>query len=187
MITIVLLQTAIIVYLIIHIFYITHRIKFLNRPIENISLEVDGQDEASETASANTYFSPPLIEMNGADIIEKNKELFERIHQTIVDEQLFLDPEFSRDKFIRLGLINKNKVAQMLQQCANTNFNGYINKLRLEYARKLMQEQPETPIKAIAIDAGFNTIRTFYRIFERTYGMTPMKYKESLCGECFEV
>ena len=112
----------------------------------------------------------------------KDKKLFERINRTIIEEQLFLDPEFSREKFIRLGLINKNKVAQLLQQYANTNLNGYINSLRLEYASKLIQTQPDIPIKAVAIDSGFNSSRTFYRLFQQKYGMTPAEYKESLHG-----
>ena len=36
-----------------------------------------------------------------------DKELFERIHRSIVDKKLFLDPSFSREHVIKLGLINK--------------------------------------------------------------------------------
>lgn len=110
----------------------------------------------------------------------RDKELFEHIHQRIINEQLFLDPDFSREHIIRLGLINKNKVALLFRQFAHTNFNGYINALRLEYALAMMREQPDVPIKAIAYDAGFNSIRTFYRAFEKAYGKTPAEYKDTL-------
>lgn len=109
-----------------------------------------------------------------------DRELFERIHRLIVNDKLFLDPDFSREHVIKLGLMNKNKVAQMFRQFAHTNFNGYINALRLEYALALMRKQPGMPIKAVAYDAGFNSIRTFYRAFERVYGKTPVEYKASL-------
>lgn len=110
----------------------------------------------------------------------RDKELFEHIHQRIISEQLFLDPDFSREHIIRLGLINKNKVALLFRQFAHTNFNGYINTLRLEYALTMMREQPDVPIKAVAYDAGFNSIRTFYRAFEKAYGKTPAEYKDTL-------
>lgn len=110
----------------------------------------------------------------------RDKELFEHIHQRIINEQLFLDPDFSREHIIRLGLINKNKVALLFRQFAHTNFNGYINTLRLEYALAMMREQPDVPIKAVAYDAGFNSIRTFYRAFEKAYGKTPAEYKDTL-------
>lgn len=110
-------------------------------------------------------------------IEEKEKALFEQIHQMIMDRKLFLDPLFSREKYIKLGLINKNKVAYLLQRYAKTNLNGYINSLRLDYAIQLMQDNPEAPMKAIAIDSGFKHIRTFYRQFLARYGVTPSGYK----------
>ena len=115
-----------------------------------------------------------------ARLAEKERELFEQIHQTIVEQQLFLDPDFSRTKFIKIGLVNKNKVARMLQQYAGTNLNGYINGMRLEYAARLLREHPADPIKAIAANSGFNSLRTFYRLFSEKYGMSPVEYKEKL-------
>ena len=115
-----------------------------------------------------------------ARLAEKERELFEQIHQTIVEQQLFLDPGFSRTKFIKIGLVNKNKVARMLQQYAGTNLNGYINGMRLEYAARLLREHPTDPIKAIAANSGFNSVRTFYRLFSEKYGMSPVEYKEKL-------
>ena len=109
-----------------------------------------------------------------------DRELFERIHHLIVSDKLFLDPAFSREHVIKLALVNKNKVAKMFRQFAHTNFNGYVNALRLEYALALMHSQPEMPIKAVAYDAGFNSVRTFYRAFEKAYDKTPVEYKASL-------
>ena len=126
----------------------------------------------SEILSDKTYPS--------ARLAEKERELFEQIHQTIVEQQLFLDPGFSRTKFIKIGLVNKNKVARMLQQYAGTNLNGYINGMRLEYAVRLLREHPADPIKAIAANSGFNSVRTFYRLFSEKYGMSPVEYKEKL-------
>ena len=109
---------------------------------------------------------------------EREKELFEKIHKTIVEQHLFLNPFFSRDTFIRLGLINKNKVARLLKKYTGTNMHGYINGLRLEYAAKLLTEHPDAPMKAVAIDSGFINIRTFYRLFLSKYGATPTNYKK---------
>lgn len=113
-------------------------------------------------------------------LAEKEKELFKQIHQIIVEQQLFLDPDFSRSKFIKIGLVNKNKVARMLKQYAGTNLTGYINGMRLEYAVQLLREHPADPIKAIAANSGFNSVRTFYRLFSEKYGMSPLEYKEKL-------
>ena len=106
--------------------------------------------------------------------------LFEQIHQSIVRDKLYLDPAFSRKTYIKLCLVNKNRVAKLVQRYAGTNLNGYINSIRLEYALRLMRENPDLPIKAVAFDSGFRCLRTFYRLFLKKYGVTPTKYKERL-------
>lgn len=109
----------------------------------------------------------------------EDKMLFEQIHSVIIDKKLFLNPQFSRNEYIALGAANRNKAAQLLREFAGTNLYGYINDMRLEYARELMHERPDAPIKAISADAGFSNIRTFYRLFLSKYGTTPTNYRKN--------
>ncbi len=185
-----LLEAAIIIYLAVYNIRIIRKMDRLKKQLRSSSPDKPNLKETldtplpviQETEPENKSAEPKADGETKVMDSTKDKKLFERINRTIIEEQLFLDPEFSREKFIRLGLINKNKVAQLLQQYANTNLNGYINSLRLEYASKLIQTQPDIPIKAVAIDSGFNSSRTFYRLFQQKYGMTPAEYKESLHG-----
>ena len=183
-----LLEAVIIIYLAVYNIRIIRKMDRLKKQLRSSSPDKPNLKETldtplpviQETEPENKSAEPKADGETKVTDSAKDKKLFERINRTIIEEQLFLDPEFSREKFIRLGLINKNKVAQLLQQYANTNLNGYINSLRLEYASKLIQTQPDIPIKAVAIDSGFNSSRTFYRLFQQKYGMTPAEYKESL-------
>lgn len=185
-----LLEAVIIIYLAVYNIRIIRKMDRLKKQLRSSSPDKPNPKETldtslpviQETEPENKSAEPKADGETKVTDSTKDKKLFERINRTIIEEQLFLDPEFSREKFIRLGLINKNKVAQLLQQYANTNLNGYINSLRLEYASKLIQTQPDIPIKAVAIDSGFNSSRTFYRLFQQKYGMTPAEYKESLHG-----
>lgn len=129
----------------------------------------DGDGEAGEAAVPQTQE-------------EKDEALFREMHQKIVDGKLFLDPDFSRDKLVRLSLTNKNKVASLLRTYAHNNFNGYVNELRMAYAERLLRRDPDITVKALAIDSGFNSLRTFYRMFQQKYGMTPAEYK----AKCLE-
>lgn len=122
--------------------------------------------------------APLAAKVEGDD--QRDRELFERLHRTIVERQLFLDPNFSRDTFMELGLLNRNKAARLLKLYAGTNLSGYINALRLEYAEKLIQEHPELQIKVVALESGFSNVRTFYRLFWEKNGVTPSEYKEKL-------
>ena len=135
---------------------------------EPVADEPKGQEQAAEI--------PPPLE----DKDEGERKLFEQIHRTIVEQRLFLDPQFSREKYIRLGLINKNETGKLLRRYAGTNLTGYINDLRLEYAIGLMAASPDLPMKAVSANAGFNSLRSFFRVFSQKYGMTPAEYKKKV-------
>ena len=186
------LLVVVVLLLLLGIGYALVRIRHLQRvlhglvqdsvPPSEYSQIVEAAEETCSDIQRNEVVKAGLdserISGNGSD-----KELFDRIHQAIVEEKLFLNPDFSREHVIRLGLINKNKVARLFREYAHTNFSGYVNKLRLEYALHLLQEHPDTPVKAVAYDAGFNSVRTFYRIFEQVYGKTPLEYKVEISSK----
>lgn len=113
-------------------------------------------------------------------MMKQEMKLFTQVHSHILRDRLFLNPSFSRQDLIDLGLLNKNQVARLIREFAHTNFNGYVNGLRLDYARTLMWQRPDMPMKAIAFDAGFNSVRTFNRVFVQAYGQTPTDYRKRL-------
>ena len=63
----------------------------------------------------------------------------------------------------------------------NTNFNQYLNEIRLNYATSLL-ENTEMRITEIYLEAGFESQRTFNRAFQQRYNRTPSEYRK-LCLE----
>ena len=56
------------------------------------------------------------------------------------------------------------------------NFRTYLNTLRVDKANLLLRSTGQT-IGQIALECGFESIRTFNRIFVQLCGMTPMDYR----------
>lgn len=139
--------------------------EFRQEKLESVALEEVAEEFLPEEAKGSE---------------EDERKLFERIHRTIVDQRLYLNPDFSREDFMELGLLNRNKSASLLKKYAGTNLSGYINALRLEYAKKLIQIHPEALVKSIAVHSGFSNVRTFYRLFYEKYGVTPSGYKDEI-------
>lgn len=130
-------------------------------------------------ATANSFSSTETQEIT--DITEPClKSLFEELETLINKEFLFLDPDINRDMLIKRLHIPKNALAQIIQTYAHTNFNGYINKKRLEYSILRLKDYHNYTIQTVAIDSGFSNVRTFYRTFREKYGMTPAEYRETL-------
>ncbi len=51
--------------------------------------------------------------------------------------------------------------------------------MRLEHARELLSlPNTELTIEAIAIDSGFGSRNTFYRLFREKYGLTPVEFRK---------
>ena len=57
------------------------------------------------------------------------------------------------------------------------NFNKYLNNVRLEYARHLLTHS-DLSITEIYEDAGFESQRTFNRVFTDACHMSPRDYKK---------
>lgn len=109
-----------------------------------------------------------------------NRELFEILDTLVNEEQLFLEPDINRDMLIQQTGIPKNSFPQLLQNYAYTNFNGYINNKRLEYSIPLLRDTQNYTIQAVALDSGFNNVRTYNRVFHDKFGITPSEYRENM-------
>ncbi len=64
----------------------------------------------------------------------------------------------------------------------HSNFNRYLNDTRLQYAVRLLRDS-DLSITDICLEAGFESQRTFNRVFQSTYHMSPREYKKTLVAE----
>lgn len=112
--------------------------------------------------------------------LSEEYQAFLRMEIMIVDNQLFLNPKLNREEILKVTGIGKNVLVPLIKKYSGTaNLNDYINRLRLEYAVKMMQANKVFTIDYIAEASGFNSRSTFYRTFQNVYGMTPTQYLET--------
>ena len=109
--------------------------------------------------------------------MEKDYKLFMHMDTIIIQKRLFLNPKLTREEILSATGVSKNSLVPILRKYAEcSNFNDYINRLRLEYAIKQIKANSLMTIDAIAESSGFNSRSTFYRTFQNVYGMTPSQY-----------
>lgn len=58
----------------------------------------------------------------------------------------------------------------------NTSFNDYVNNIRISYASTLILTTNNS-MTQICNDSGFDSQRTFNRVFKKTFNMTPREYR----------
>lgn len=110
---------------------------------------------------------------------EENKKIFIELNRIVVQDQLYLSSELSREDLAQLVHLNNARFVRMIKECTGTNFNGYINDLRIDYAIKLLKLHPNYTIRAIADEVGFNSTPILYNLFKKKTGMTPYEFKKA--------
>jgi len=74
--------------------------------------------------------------------------------------------------------VNKFALSKIFSGIFHTNFNQYLNEIRLNYATSLL-ENTKMRITDIYLEAGFESQRTFNRAFQLRYNQTPSEYRKS--------
>jgi AraC-like DNA-binding protein len=95
-------------------------------------------------------------------------------------EKIFTDEDITLKRLAYDLSITPHQLSQFLNQKLNTNFNAYINKYRVEEAKKMLIEDPERSILSVADGVGFNSKSSFYRAFTQATGKTPHKYRRDM-------
>jgi AraC-like DNA-binding protein len=76
----------------------------------------------------------------------------------------------------RIGA-DRKKINEILKTELGLTFTGYVNKLRLTEAARLLKDRPGTPIADIAYAVGYTNISHFNKLFKEEYGCTPRAFR----------
>lgn len=104
--------------------------------------------------------------------------LFFEIDATIRNEQLYKRVSLQRQDIIDRFGINRHALNGLISSHTNgLSFPQYINSIRIEEAKRLLDSQPDMTFTAIAEAVGF-TPANLREQFKRCYGMTPGEYRK---------
>ena len=108
-------------------------------------------------------------------------ELFVYLRDLIEREQLFLDQNFERQTLISLTGLSKERIGAAFSQGSGyERLTTLVTELRLDYAVRLMNEQPDLSVEKVCQASGFISADTFTRNFRAKFGMTPTAYRTTL-------
>ena len=108
------------------------------------------------------------------------EQMFQYINEIIVREKLFLDPKFDRQTIMDRFNLSKERVGTIFSKGTSfTKLTNYVQQLRLEYAAKLLVEQPEMSIVQIASECGFSSNTYFSDRFRVNFSMTPSEFRKA--------
>lgn len=115
-----------------------------------------------------------------------NQKEMQRIKQQVMtlfnQENVYLDSKLSLEKLSVKIETKPHYISQTFTNLFQENFNDYVNKHRVDYAKILLHNPSydNFKIEAIALDAGFNNKVTFYKAFAKFAQTTPSQFRKQL-------
>lgn len=119
------------------------------------------------------------------ETLSVDRELMDKavmqLNQYMQDNKPYLDPNLSIYGLAEAMNMPRQTVSQAINIGLSKNFFQYINEYRIAEAQaRLVSEQDKhLTILDIALDSGFNSKSSFYKLFKEYCHLTPLQYRKS--------
>ncbi len=99
-------------------------------------------------------------------------------------DTFYRDPDELTQKFSTSGL-SEHRLCELFKEQYHMTVSAYLQNRRLDAAKTALTDS-DAPIIEIAWDTGFTSLSTFYRIFKRTTGTTPNRFRKDKGDKTYE-
>lgn len=124
------------------------------------------KDASENTVAPQSAYSNP------------EQAFLEKAERTILEH--IDDTEYDRDTFAQDMGMSGSSLYQKIKNATGMTVVAFTQSVRLQEARRIMDEEPDIFIADLALRVGFNTPKYFSRCFKKEYGMYPTEYAEEL-------
>ncbi|MCE2994412.1 MAG: helix-turn-helix domain-containing protein [Cyclobacteriaceae bacterium] len=126
------------------------------------------------TEVSNT--KPKLKRLSAGQIVDLSTRLFSLME----NDKLFLNNELNLPTVAEKLDISIHEASFLINEAAQDNFYNFINKYRVEEAKKLLAsaKMEELNIVGIAFASGFNSKTTFNTTFKKVVGISPSQFSK---------
>jgi AraC-like DNA-binding protein len=110
----------------------------------------------------------------------QNKELLEEYFKS---QKPFLKSDLKTEEVCEALNLNYQELRNVLYLInPDGNFNNFVNIYRVEHAKKLLADTENNylSIEGIALESGFGSRQTFYRVFEEVSGLKPKFFRTKI-------
>lgn len=150
--------------------YCIEQILFRKDPWGNVASSV----EQSEEQSVGETIQPDRVKE--AISAPSGSQRTEHLLQWMRTEKPYLNPDFQLMDLNEVLPMNRTYLSRFLRDEFGCTFYQFVNKYRIDEAKRLMTEQPELKIADVAAQSGFSSQNVFTNIFTREIGMGPREW-----------
>ncbi|MBX2875944.1 MAG: response regulator [Saprospiraceae bacterium] len=130
-------------------------------------------------SQVESYATEPgnLIEPHYGETIPKNQVDLEWLVELedVILQQLG-DFNLTADVIARKMLISRTQLFRKIKKLTGLTVNQYIQEMRFQEARKLLEDQKHRSVKSVALTVGFKHVKNFSQRFKDRFGRLPSSY-----------
>jgi AraC-like DNA-binding protein len=111
---------------------------------------------------------------------QKSMDIEQSIKYALEEDKVFLNPTLNIQELSRKLSLPQQEVSKVINANFHKKFRDIINEYRVEEVKKKLhsKEMAYMSILGIALECGFNSEATFYRIFKKNTGLSPKEYRQ---------
>ena len=95
-------------------------------------------------------------------------------------EKPYCNPDFQLTDLRQVLPLNRTYLSQFINDTYGCSFYQFVNRYRIEEAKRLMNENPEMKLTDVAVRSGFSSLSVFSRAFSRETGLSPSEWSKNL-------
>ena len=168
----IILLSAILIILLVG--YLLVRARIYNKALEEKNRSLYQEIQQRERAEAAER---EALQERPAETLTQNQLLYRRLCELMQDPETFTNPDTNQDTLASLAGTNRTYIYDALRECAGVTPTDFINGYRLRYAARLLATTKDS-VALIAELCGLSR-RTFYRLFDEAYSMSPSDYRKA--------
>lgn len=106
--------------------------------------------------------------------------IFKKILKALDEDKIWRDRNLSRENFAERIGVNRTYLTKTISQKMGMSYSQFINNKRVEEAIKLLSDpkMESLSMNDVASESGFASMTTFYTVFKKYKGISPLNYKK---------
>jgi len=108
------------------------------------------------------------------------EKIISQLNQLMEHENIFFLENLSLSMLAEQLQLNSHQLSELINTEFQQGFSQYIRQYRINAAKKLLREEPESSVLSIGLSVGFSSQSNFYTAFREIVGMPPGQYRKQL-------
>lgn len=103
-----------------------------------------------------------------------------KLEQWMQEKKPYLNPNFRLIDMREVLPLNRTYLSQLIHSEYDSTFYQFVNRYRIEEAKRLLHENPDMRIEDVASGSGFSSREVFTRVFTKKTGVTPREWSKKV-------